>query len=359
MCYYLHNTKGLTNLHWVQEPPIKAPIDVSAMPLETPTPDREIEPVLPATPVTPSTSKTVTTPATGIKIIGRTGPPADGKTRTTLHKRESHDLAKSIPPAHVMIPLLPLTDTEIIVYLFNSISRPAVTARLYARQWGPATISRTLNEHREVRPPYLRNTCSVKCNTSLKLGRQRHGPRWEADYKAILSVVDDFKATDMIRQDDDEATVDYELRLLCVNLKKHPTGDARGIFTRCVEYCHETQATYTLANAHELAADLVDGKTPDLPEFKSASSTPNDNKSISSTSDKTDSASSTPNNTNSASTRKRKRDDKDDVDESENDSDSENGDCDDESESDDVKPSTPTPVKNRGADDLAAAYRNT
>jgi hypothetical protein len=359
MCYYLHNTKGLTNLHWVQVPPIKAPVDVSAMPLETPTPDREIEPVLPATPVTPSTSKTVTTPATGIKIIGRTGPPADGKTRTTLQKRESHDLAKSIPPAHVTIPLLPLTDTEIIVYLFNSISRPAVTARLYARQWGPATISRTLNEHREVRPPYLRNTCSVKCNTSLKLGRQRHGPRWEADYKAILSVVDDFKATDMIRQDDDEATVDYELRLLCVNLKKHPTGDARGIFTRCVEYCHETQATYTLANAHELAADLVGGKTPDLPESKSASSTPDDTKFTSPTSDRTDSASSTPNNSDSAPTRKRKRDDKDDVDESENDSNSKNGACDDESEPDDVKPSTPTPVKTHGADDLAAAYRDT
>jgi hypothetical protein len=351
MCYYLHNAQGLTNLHWVQEPPIEAPIDMSAMSLDTPTPDREIEPVMPATPVTPSTSTTVTTSATGIKLTGRVGPPADGKTRTTLHKREQHDLAKSIPPSHVIIPLLPLTDTEIIVYLFNSISRPVVTVRLYARQWGPASISRTLNEHREVRPPYLRNTCSVKCNTALKLGRQRHGAHWEADYKAVLSVVDDFKATDMIRQEDDEATVDYELRSLCVNLKKHPTGDAQGIFTRCVQYCHETQATYTLSNAHELAADLVDGKTPNLPVSESDPSTPNDTNS--------DSDSPTPENTDSASTRKRKRDDEDDGDESEDDSDNENGDCDAESESDDGKPSTPTPVKNRGADDLAAAYRDT
>jgi hypothetical protein len=350
MYYCLHNDGGLTNLHCVQDPPIEAPIDLSAMPFDTPTPDREIEPVMPATPVTPSTSKTVTTPATGAKLTGRAGPPADGKTRTTLHKREQHDLAKSIPPAHVVIPLLPLTDTEIIVYLFNSISRPAVTLRLYARQWGPATISKILNEHREVRPPYLRNTCSVKCNTALKLGRQRHGAHWEADYKAAFSVVDDFKATDMIRQEDDEATVDYELRSLCVNLKKHPTGDAQGVFTRCVQYCHETQATYTLSNAHELAADLVDGKLPDLPKSDPASST----------TENTDSASSTADGTDSASTRKRKRDDKDDGDDSDESNESEDGsDSDDDNDSDDGEPSTPTPVKNRGVDDLAAAYCDT
>jgi hypothetical protein len=293
----------------------------------------EIEPATSTTPVMTSASTMMTTPAAELKLTGRVGPPATGKLRTVVNKREKHDLAKSMPPSHVLIPLLPLTDTEIVVYFFNALSRPVVALRLYGRHWGPSAICKVLNEHREVHPPYLRNTCSVKCTTSLRLGRDKFGTQWEKDYKSVFEIADDFKATDMIRNKDYEITVDYELRSLCLNLKKHPSEDASGMFTRCVKYCQETQATYKLSNAHELAAALIEGRIPNYTMPSSSSSSP---RSI-----------------HSGSTRKRKRDVDDD---GENDGD---GDDEDDGNEDDDEYSTPTPVKNRGADDLAAAYRDT
>jgi hypothetical protein len=196
-------------------------------------------------------------------VPGGAGPP--GFRRITMNKRAIHDLARSIPPSYALIPLLPLTDTEIIVYFFNSLSRPAVTLRLYGRDWGPASIVETLNAHREIQPPYLRNTCSVKCNTAIKAGRNQFGGQWEDVNRAVFGLADDFKATDMISIKDGETTADYELLSLCVNLKKHPDPEVSGIFTECVKYCERTKAPYTLSNVGELAEDLIAGRTPKHP----------------------------------------------------------------------------------------------
>lgn len=180
-----------------------------------------------------------------------------------------------VAPAYVQIPLVPLTDTEVVVYFFQSLSRPSVALRLYARNWGPRNIVDTLHEHRAIDPPYLRNTCSVKCTTAIKLGRKRYGDSWEESYKAVLKNAGDVKATDLMRLADDEMEhlVDYDVRALCTGLIKHPTvGVDGGIFTQCVEYCQENDAPYTLHNVWQLAADLEAGRTPKHPPSPSSSS---------------------------------------------------------------------------------------
>ena len=203
----------------------------------------------------PSTPRTPYTP-------GRIGPPDSyKKTATSINKRDIHNLNKSSPPTNVQLPMVPLTDTEVIVYFFNSLSKPVVSLRLYARGWGPASIVQCLNDHREVEPPYLRNTCSVKCTTAIKNGRKQFGDDWEAEYRAVFAEADDCKATDLIRADEDE-TVDYYVRALCANLKQHPTGHDAGIFTACVKYCAEHNAPYTMSNVYQLAIDLQDGNIP-------------------------------------------------------------------------------------------------
>jgi hypothetical protein len=95
-----------------------------------------------------------------------------------------------VPPSNAMIPFLPLTDTEIIVYFFNSLCRPIVSLRLYARGWGPAAISDAINSHRVVKPAYLRNTCSVKCTTAIKKGIEKYGEEWDVVTRAKFQVKD-------------------------------------------------------------------------------------------------------------------------------------------------------------------------
>ena len=66
--------------------------------------------------------------------------------------------------------------------------------------------------------------------------------------------------------DEVEHAVDYGMRSLCIGLKKHPEeGIDGGIFTRCVKYCEENDAAYSLSNVCELATDLQAGRTPRLP----------------------------------------------------------------------------------------------
>ncbi|KAF2629025.1 hypothetical protein BU25DRAFT_457280 [Macroventuria anomochaeta] len=215
-------------------------------------PPSALGPSFPATPRTPYTP-------------GRIGPPDSYKrTTTSINKRDIHNLNKSIPPANVQLPMVPLTDTEVIVYFFNSLSRPIVSLRLYARGWGPASIVQALNDHREVEPPYLRNTCSVKCTTAIKNGKKLYGDEWEAENRAVLAEAEDCRATDLIRADEYD-TVDYYVRALGVNLKQHPTGADAGIFTACVRYCIENQASYTMSNVYQLAIDLQDGNNPQHP----------------------------------------------------------------------------------------------
>jgi hypothetical protein len=169
-----------------------------------------------------------------------------------------------MPPLNVQLPMVPLTDAEVVVYFFNSLSKPAVSLRLYARGWSPASIVQCLNNHREVDPPYLRNTCSVKCTTAIKLGRKLYGPDWEEQYRAIFTNAEDPKATDLIRADVND-TVDYDICALGAALKKHPSGEEAGIFTECVKYCIENNARYTMSNVFQLAIDLQDGNVPQHP----------------------------------------------------------------------------------------------
>jgi hypothetical protein len=160
--------------------------------------------------------------------------------------------------------MIPLTDVEVIVFFFNSLCKPLVSLRLYGRNWGPATIVQVLNDYRSIEPPYLRNTCSVKCTTALKNGRKLFGNDWEHNHRAAFATADDARATDLIRTEDENA-VDYDIRALGTNLKSFPDEAGAGIFTRCVEYCIENNAPYTMSNVHLLALDLQNGMIPQHP----------------------------------------------------------------------------------------------
>jgi hypothetical protein len=167
---------------------------------------------------------------------------------------------------NALLPLLPLTDTEIIVYFFNALCRPIVSLRLYARGWGPAAINDALNSHRIIEPAYLRNTCSVKCTTAIKRGIEKYGEKWDVVNRAVFQDknMNDSRATDLIKLDHAEAAVatDFYLRDLCNGLRKHPGEDDGGIFTRCVQYCEANNASYKLSDAWKLATDLEAGRMP-------------------------------------------------------------------------------------------------
>lgn len=186
-----------------------------------------------------------------------------------MNKRKNHSLDKMLPPAYVLIPHLPLTDTEVIVYFFQSLSRPSVALRLYAREWGPRNIVDALHSHRLIEPPYLRNTCSVKCTTAIKMGKRKYGDDWEETCKLKMKGASDECATDFMRlsPEERELAYDYDVRSLCVGLTKHPEeGVDGGIFTRCVKYCQQFNAAYTIHNLWQLADDLEAGRTPTHPE---------------------------------------------------------------------------------------------
>ncbi|KAL6703363.1 hypothetical protein ACN47E_009705 [Coniothyrium glycines] len=199
----------------------------------------------------------------------RKGPPNPAsQPNTSLTKRKTHSLDKMMPPSHVHIPQVPITDTELIVFFFQSLARPSVSIRLYARGWGPKSIIDALHEHRAVDPPYLRNTCSVKCTTAIKLGKKKYGDAWEETYKHVFSLCGDSKATELITMATDEISreVDFDIRKLTNGLTRYPKpdGDA-GIFSICVQYCAVNNAPYTLKNVWKLAKDLQEGRIPNHP----------------------------------------------------------------------------------------------
>ncbi len=191
---------------------------------------------------------------------GRIGPVNSNRRGSTgVNKRMAHNLDKFMAPAHVRIPLVPLTDTEVLVFFFQSLARPIVALRMYARNWGPASIIDALSEHRIIQPPYLRNTCSVKCITAIRKGAEQFGEEWEAAHRIVFKDADDFKATDLIRQNDveSERTIDVDIRELCINLKKYPENNITGgIFTRCVKHCMETNESWTTETVVKLAERL-------------------------------------------------------------------------------------------------------
>lgn len=97
----------------------------------------------------------------------------------------------------------------------------------------------------------------------MKNGRKKFGNNWEEEYRATFATADDGRATDLIRPEG-EKTVDYYVRALGTNLKGFPT-DGAGIFTRCVKYCIENNASYTMSNVHLLAVDIQNGTIPQHP----------------------------------------------------------------------------------------------
>jgi hypothetical protein len=190
-----------------------------------------------------------------------------------LAKRSVHNLSKTMAPATTQMPQMPLTNVELIVYFFNSISRPVVALRLYAQNEGPASITAILNEHRNTKPPYLRNTCSVKCVTAIRRGKELYGPQWELQYRAMfvdaMEMQDKesglLKATELIRipEEESEDATDIDVLELLRGLSKHPQeNDGRGWFTSCVEYCEENRLHWPLSEIHVLAAELHAGRRP-------------------------------------------------------------------------------------------------
>lgn len=164
---------------------------------------------------------------------------------------------------------MPLTDTEIIVYFFQSLARPIVSLRLYARNWGPSNICDTLNAHRAIEGGYLRNTASVKCTTAIKRGKEKFGDAWADELRDVFAHADDIQATDLMQLNEEERAVatDFRVRDLSKELKMHPQmGVDGGVFTECVKWCVEKRAGYTLANVHELALVLRRGEEPVLAE---------------------------------------------------------------------------------------------
>ncbi|KAI4948449.1 hypothetical protein J4E91_005872 [Alternaria rosae] len=201
---------------------------------------------------------------------GRVGPATPSKRgNTSISKRKTHVARGNMAPALVVVPQVPLTDTEIIVYFFQSLGRPTVALRLYSRKWGPAQIVETLNTHRDLEGGYLRNTCSVKCITAINKGKDKYGANWADQFRAGIENANDLIATDLVRyaHDEMEGVLDYDIRALGNGLKKHPeAGVDGGIFTRCVAYCIKYDAQYALSNVHELAWALQTGRLTDEEE---------------------------------------------------------------------------------------------
>ena len=220
-------------------------------------------------PATPTSGGLPSSPLTP----GRVGPPTPSKRgnsgNTSIAKRKAHVARGNMAPAFVVVPQVPLTDTELIVYFFQSLGRPTVALRLYSRKWGPAQMVETLNAHRNLEGGYLRNTCSVKCITAINKGKEKYGVNWADQFREGIENANDLIATDLIRypHDELEGVLDYDIRYLGNGLKKHPEqGVDGGIFTRCVKYCIKHDASYALSNVHELAWALQTGQLTDEEE---------------------------------------------------------------------------------------------
>lgn len=143
-----------------------------------------------------------------------------------------------------------------------------MSLRLYGRGRGPADICATLNEHRHIHPPYLRNTCSVKCVTAQRRGVERYGEQWCDRIKAAFAQVDDAQATRMleVKPDDGNDPEDIDVLTLCRGLKKHPempnNPGVYGIFAQCVMWCEEHNQSWMLSQIHEVAIALQAGRDP-------------------------------------------------------------------------------------------------
>lgn len=127
-----------------------------------------------------------------------------------------------------------------------------------------------LNAHRVIEPPYLRNTCSVKCITAQRRGTDRFGEGWIEEARKDFRDADDVRATELLAIEDDECEepIDIDVLDLLNGLRKHPderedAATESGIFTRCVRYCAEKNHRWRISRIHELAQMLDAGDTPE------------------------------------------------------------------------------------------------
>jgi hypothetical protein len=190
--------------------------------------------------------------------------PVTPGSRTVLYKKDKHDLTSKLPPANLKLPLVPLTDVEIIVFFYNSSSRPVVSVRLYARG-GPNVIAQIINEHRVVKPDgYKRNTCSVHCNKAVKTFIRANGEERKKQMSDFFETASDVEATDAIRNEETElpTTCDFPMLGLLNDLIKFPSGGQAGIFTDCVRWCKDNQVDVKVSQAHLIAHALMHGTDP-------------------------------------------------------------------------------------------------
>lgn len=211
-------------------------------------------------------------PATPALVVPTT--PMTPGSRTVLYKKDKHDLKGKLPPANTKLPLVPLTDVELIVFFYNSTARPIVAVRLYARG-GPNWIAQTINEHREVKPEgYKRNTCSVHCNKSVKAFIRQHGEEWKRKVSEYFEKADDEQATETIRHHDNELadTCDFPVLGLFKDLHKLPGEHHRGVFTKCIRWCRDNKVNAKVSQIHLIAEALAKDEDPHTSiEFSPAS----------------------------------------------------------------------------------------
>ncbi|CAI6230786.1 unnamed protein product [Periconia digitata] len=194
-------------------------------------------------------------------------PKTPNKSRVThnlLRRKPIHDLTAQLPPANVRLPLIPITDEELIVFFFNGTTHPAFSLRLYARNWGPTQIVGLINNHREVKPKgYMKNTCSVRMTTALRRGLKEYGEVWQDLSSHFFRSVDDAVATDAISfLGDGVEYVDHQVLSMTNSLKIFPTGKGRGIFTESLAWCVENRADIMLSQLHIVALALSRGADP-------------------------------------------------------------------------------------------------
>lgn len=166
----------------------------------------------------------------------------------------------NLPEANVKIPIVPLSDEEIIVFFFNHVQWPMVSLRLYARGKTPAKIVEILNEHREMQAGgYRRNTCCVRCTAAIKRGERHYGPNWKGEWTRFFQSEDDAKATDAMVQakwNPRKADQDYSNVLnLIEGLKKFPKSEAgeTGYFTKALKWCYKHNKNVPLSAIFPIA----------------------------------------------------------------------------------------------------------
>ncbi|PSN71432.1 hypothetical protein BS50DRAFT_283095 [Corynespora cassiicola Philippines] len=167
-------------------------------------------------------------------------------------------------PANTQLPLIPVTDLELVIYFYNLVSRPMVALRLYARGWGPARITNALNKYRKPDPPYLRNTCTVKCNTAFRRGKEMYGEDWHEANHEKFQHVDDCDATDILYDSiKGNDLCDPDLLEVANGLVEYPDDVELGPLTKCIRYCVENGIHCPVSRAHELAMGLEGGEMPE------------------------------------------------------------------------------------------------